>query len=140
MKIFISYSSADQAVAAPLVQALREREAKVFFSEDSIRLGTFWTPILSEEMREADAVVLLVGEQGPGPWQLMEYYAALDRKVKAPQSPIVPVVLGKETAGFPFLQQLNWLALAGAPGVGLRQEFSTQSKAIPARERRPGNS
>jgi hypothetical protein len=38
-----------------------------------------WLPELAQEIAEATAFVLLVGEKSIGPWQAMEYYEALDR-------------------------------------------------------------
>jgi tetratricopeptide (TPR) repeat protein len=53
---------------------------------------------------------LLVGEKGVGPWQTMEYYEALDRRVKQPDFPVVLVLLnGQPAPGLPFLRQLHWV-------------------------------
>src|SRR3954469_24916685 len=52
----------------------------------------------------------VVGERGLGPWQLLEYYEALDRRVKAPGFPIVLLLLkGQPAPGLPFLRQLHWI-------------------------------
>ena len=59
--------------------------AKVFFAPKSLRAGGLWLPQLAREIAEATAFVLLVGEKGIGPWQAMEYYEALDRRVKEPE-------------------------------------------------------
>jgi hypothetical protein len=44
-----------------------------------------------------------------GPWQIIEYYEALDRRVKGPY-PVVLLLLADRTApGLPFLRQLHWI-------------------------------
>jgi hypothetical protein len=62
---------------------------------------------------EATAFVLLIGEKGIGPWQIMEYYEALDRRVKEHDFPVVLVLLdGQQAPGLPFLRQLHWVIAA----------------------------
>ena len=57
--------------------------------------------------------MLLVGEKGLGPWQVLEYYEALDRRVKSPDFPVVLVLLeGQPAPGLPFLRQLHWIVTA----------------------------
>jgi formylglycine-generating enzyme required for sulfatase activity len=57
--------------------------------------------------------VLLVGEKGVGPWQVLEYNEALARRVKEPAFPLVPVLLDSQPApGLPFLRQLHWIVTA----------------------------
>jgi hypothetical protein len=53
----------------------------IFFSPVSLGQG-FWLPKLAEGIRAADAFLLLMAQSGPGPWQEMEYFEALDRRVK----------------------------------------------------------
>ena len=50
---------------------------------------------------------------GLGPWQVIEYYEALDRRVKQPDFPVVLVLLeGQPAPGLPFLRQLHWIITA----------------------------
>jgi hypothetical protein len=57
--------------------------------------------------------VLLVGEKGLGPWEVIEYYEALDRRVKQHDFPIVLVLLdGQPAPELPFLRQLHWIISA----------------------------
>src|SRR6202034_1024288 len=56
---------------------------------------------------------LLVGEKGLGPWQVMEYYEALDRRVKQHDFPVVLLLLdGQPAPGLPFLRQWHWIVAA----------------------------
>ena len=84
-----------------------------FFAPKSLRAGGYWLPALSEAIAEATAFVLLVGEKGLGPWQAIEYYEALDKRVKQPDFPVVLLLLeGQPAPGLPFLRQLHWMITA----------------------------
>jgi hypothetical protein len=80
---FLSYNSHDLALMQGLEAALKRKDsdAKIFFAPTSLRAGGFWLPELAKGIAEATAFVLLVGEKGLGPWQVIEYYEALDRRV-----------------------------------------------------------
>jgi formylglycine-generating enzyme required for sulfatase activity len=109
---FLSYNSQDLALMEDLERALRrmDPEATVFFAPKSLRVGGFWLPELARGIAEATAFVLLVGEKGIGLWQAMEYYEALDRRVKEPDFPVVLLLLDSQSApGLPFLRQLHWV-------------------------------
>ncbi len=109
---FLSYHSPDQALAERLKAALerRDTEARVFFAPSSLRAGGFWSRALAEEIAQADAFILLVGEKGVGDWQLLEYDEALDKRVKFPDFPVILVLLEGQTApGLPFLRRLHWI-------------------------------
>ena len=61
---------------------------RVFFAPSSLRAGGFWSRVLADEIAQADAFILLVGEKGAGDWQLLEYDEALDKRVKFPDFPV----------------------------------------------------
>jgi conflict system STAND superfamily ATPase len=72
-----------------------------------------WLPELARAIEEATAFVLLIGEKGIGPWQVIEHYEALDRRVKENDFPVVLVLLeGQPAPGLPFLRQLDWVITA----------------------------
>src|SRR6266446_7704152 len=112
---FLSYNSQDLGLMASLEAGLRRKDpdARIFFASKSLRTGGLWLPELAREIAEATAFVLLVGEKGIGPWQAMEYYEALDRRVKQHDFPVVLVLLdGQSAPGLPFLRQLHWVITA----------------------------
>src|SRR5580700_2210863 len=112
---FLSYNAQDLALMQRLDAALRQRdpEAKVLFAPTSLRAGGFWLPVLAKGVAEATAFVLLVGDKGLGPWQVIEYYEALDRRVKQHDFPVILVLLdGQPAPGLPFLRQLHWIISA----------------------------
>src|SRR5882724_2762886 len=105
---FLSYNSQDLGLMQSLEGALRRKdpEAKIFFAPKSLRAGGLWLPELAREIAEATAFVLLVGEKGLGPWQIAEYYEAIDRRVKEHDFAVVLVLLdGQSAPGLPFLRQ-----------------------------------
>jgi hypothetical protein len=61
--------------------------AHVFFAPSSLRAGGFWSRTLAEEIAQADAFILLVGERGVGNWQVLD--EALDRRVKSSDFPVI---------------------------------------------------
>jgi hypothetical protein len=112
---FLSYHSPDQALAERLKAALerKDADARVFFAPSSLRAGRFWSRALAEEIAQADAFVLLVGEKGVGDWQVLEYDEALEKRVKLPDFPVILVLLEGQTApGLPFLHRLHWIVTA----------------------------
>ena len=112
---FLSYNSHDLALMQRLQAALVQRDpaARIFFAPTSLQAGGFWLPELAKSIAEATAFVLVVGEKGLGPWQVMEYYEALDRRVKQHDFPVILVLLdGQSAPGLPFLRQLHWIVTA----------------------------
>jgi formylglycine-generating enzyme required for sulfatase activity len=113
---FLSYHSLDEALAKRLKEAIERKDpaSRVFFAPSNLRAGGAWTTQLSDQIGEADAFILLVGESGVGKWQTLEYYQALDRWRKAePPFPLIVVLLERETAPrLPFVQQLHWIVTA----------------------------
>jgi formylglycine-generating enzyme required for sulfatase activity len=111
---FLSYNSADEALArgVKLAIELAEPGAQVFFAPEHLRAG-FWSRELAREIARADVFLLLIGKGDVGPWQVVEYNEALDRKVKSPTFQLVVVLLeGQVAPGLPFLSQLHWIIAA----------------------------
>ena len=81
---FLSYNSRDLGLMHSLEAALRQKDpdAIIFFAPKSLQAGGLWLPELARAIAEATDFVLLIGEKGIGPWQVIEYYEALDRRVK----------------------------------------------------------
>jgi TPR repeat protein len=111
MRIFLSFNSKDMALAEAIRTGVSriDQGAQIFFSPISLGAG-FWLPKLAEEIAQAEAFLLLVGPNGIGPWQEVEYFTAFDRHVIDKHFPLVPVmVAGAEAPGLSFLRTLNWV-------------------------------
>jgi WD40 repeat protein len=115
VRIFLSFNSRDTALAEIVRAGLSRIEptAEVFFSPVSLGAG-FWLPKLAEEIAEAQSFLLLIGPNGIGPWQEVEYFTAFDRHVKDKSFAVVPAIVGAEALGLPFLRTLN---LVEAPAI-----------------------
>ncbi len=113
---FLSYHSPDHALAERLKTAIERKDSasRVFFAPTHLRAGGSWSAQLAQEIEEATAFILLVGEAGIGNWQVPEYDEALDKWVKSPtEFPIIMVLLEGQTApGLQFLRRLHWIVTA----------------------------
>jgi formylglycine-generating enzyme required for sulfatase activity len=109
---FLSYHSSDHAVAERLKAAIehKDSESHIFFAPTGMRAGGSWTVQLAQEIAQANAFILLIGER-VGPWQVLEYDEALDKWAKAPSAfPLIVILLEGQTApGLPFLRRLHWI-------------------------------
>src|SRR6266436_2884772 len=109
---FLSYNGQDLELTQGLAATLGRKDpgAHIFFAPKILRAGGYWLPELAREIAEATAFVLLVGRHGLGPWQIIEYYEALSRRVKTPEFALMFVLLeGAPAPGLPFLRQLHWI-------------------------------
>jgi len=109
---FLSYHSPDFALAERLKTAIEGKDPKsyVFFAPTNLRAGGFWSAQLAQEIADATAFILLIGERGLGNWQVLEYDEALDKRVGCPDFPIILVLLEGQTApGLPFIRRLHWV-------------------------------
>ena len=135
---FLSYHSPDQALAERLKVALerKDTDARVFFAPSTLRAGGFWSKALGEEIAKADAFILLVGENGVGNWQVLEYDEALDKRVKRPDFPVILVLLEGQTApGLPFLRRLHWII---TPDPSSEKDLARLLDAASGSSTRPG--
>src|SRR5262249_49969156 len=106
-----SFNSRDTALAEALRDLLRRIEpaTEVFVSPVSLGAG-FWLPKLAEAIAEAQSFLLLIGPNGVGPYQEVEYFRAFDRHTKDKSFALVPAtVAGAIAPGLPFLRDLNWV-------------------------------
>ena len=113
---FLSYHSPDQALAERLKAAIKRRDSasRVFFAPEYLRAGRSWSKQLADEIVQADAFILLVGEKGVGDWQELEYDEALDKwatwRKKSPDFPLIVVLLeGQKAPGLQFLRRMHWI-------------------------------
>ena len=101
---FLSYHSPDQALAERLKAAIEGKDAssRVFFAPTHLRAGGSWSAQLAQEIAEATAFILLIGQAGIGKWQVPEYDEALDKWVKSDRKfPLIVVLLEGQTARCP---------------------------------------
>jgi formylglycine-generating enzyme required for sulfatase activity len=135
---FLSYHSSDQALAERVKAALERKDTdeRVFFGPASQRAGGFWSKAIADEIAQADAFILLVGETGIGNWQVLEYDEALDKRVNVPDFPLILVLLQGQTApGLPFLRRLHWII---TPDPSSEKDVARLLDAASGKSTRPG--
>ena len=134
---FLSYNSQDLSLVQRLEGSLKRKspQASIFLAPKNLRAGGYWAPALADEIAQATGFVLVVGEKGLGPWQVMEYYEALDKRVKSPDFAVVLVLLeGQPAPGLPFLRQLHWII---SPDPGSEQTAAQLAAAASGGGSRP---
>jgi WD40 repeat protein len=114
MRVFVSYNNTDKDAIARFVDGLARIVPSFdsYFAPRSNTGGAYWLPGLSEELTRADAVLLFLG-RSVGAWQELEYYEALRLSRAGGRPRIVPVILGMDSPGLPFLNQLHRLRSEG---------------------------
>lgn len=112
MRVFLSYSAADGAIARMVTEGLRQREIEVWPGEP-ISPGQDIAEAVAAGIREADAFVFLIGAPmtaSRSSWASIEVAAALSSG-----KPIIPVLLDKEAELPRLLRSLRYVdATAGA--------------------------
>src|SRR6266852_2976497 len=100
MRVFLSYHSPDAAIALGLKSALEAvlPGADVFVDRTHLRYGHLWQPGLFDAIAEAQAFLVLVSNR-VGDWQKIEYFEALDRKVKDDALVLLPVLVADPANG-----------------------------------------
>jgi formylglycine-generating enzyme required for sulfatase activity len=137
---FLSYHSPDQALAERLKAAIERKDSstRVFFAPSQLRAGGSWSAQLAQEIAEANAFILLVGEAGVGNWQVPEYDEALDRWVKSPNefALIIVLVEGQSVPGLPFVRRLHFVI---SPDPASEKDVGRIYDAASGRGSQPGS-
>jgi hypothetical protein len=136
---FLSHHSADHALAERLKTAIERRDSasRVFFAPTNLRAGGSWSVQLAQEIADATAFILLIGQAGIGKWQVPEYDEALDKWVKSDRKfPLIVVLLEGQTApGLPFLRQLHWII---SPDPAREKDIGRLFDAVSGNDTSPG--
>ncbi|WP_237683459.1 toll/interleukin-1 receptor domain-containing protein [Nocardiopsis sinuspersici] len=153
--VFISYHSQDYTEAAKLAQTLREAELRVWFDEWHLQPGKNWVPELRRALDQSSAIAVLVGSEGPGPWQAAEVGTAVLQSSDI-GIPIIPVMLpgsgnnhlppslqhqtpirySSHGISFECLSQLIWAITSKRPRVSLTQMVGEFSLEVPGERNR----
>jgi mannitol/fructose-specific phosphotransferase system IIA component (Ntr-type)/phosphotransferase system HPr-like phosphotransfer protein len=90
--VFLSHNSKDKAVVRELKRQLVARGLSVWLDEDELRPGVPWQQLLELGIQNSKSVVVVVGQDGLGPWENEEMQAALILAVGNGR-PVIPVLM-----------------------------------------------
>ena len=93
MKVFISYSSKDDAVAEKIASYLERAGLDVWYDKREIMPGDNWGEKVGQGLRESDAMVVLVSEGAPGS-EFMRRDVEFALSQKPFRRRVVPVFVG----------------------------------------------
>ena len=126
--VFISHNSQDKIIVRKLAEALKNFELKVWLDEEQLLPGRFWQEAIEAIIETTRTAVVLVGQDGVGPWEDIEMRTCLSEFVRR-KLPVIPVLLpgapNKDESKLPlFLQQVTWVDLSdGLTEEGLKKLF-----------------
>ncbi|MPR36740.1 nSTAND1 domain-containing NTPase [Salmonirosea aquatica] len=119
MKVFLSYNSKNRAFAEAIAANLTRDGFALFFDKESIVAGDDWSNTIREGIEHSTAALILIGEEGIGPWQAKEVLTVASKQTSTPEVPyhIIPVALpsiSKKTAYTPdwVLVNYQWVQYA----------------------------
>jgi len=90
--VFLSHNSNDKPAVTQLKEMLEEQGIVVWYDEDQLVPGRNWQPLLEAGIEESASGVVIVGNDGLGPWENEEMQALLRHAVEAGK-PVIPVLL-----------------------------------------------
>jgi hypothetical protein len=106
MKVFISYSQKDEALASRVVASLEEAGLDAWYSKREIMPGDNWADKIAQGLRESDAMVVLLTpnalDSESQRWDID--YALSQRPFKRR---LIPVLVG-DTDDFPS-ERIPWI-------------------------------
>jgi hypothetical protein len=90
--VFVSHNSTSRPAVLEICDALRRHGIHPWVAMEQIRPGAWVQDSLSLAVRLSRTVVLILGPEGVGPWQMTELRMAIDRRI-VEDIPLIPVLL-----------------------------------------------
>jgi len=121
--VFLCHNSQDKPMVRQLADKLLEHGILAWVDEKGVLAGDRFSKKLEETLDQAGALAVLIGPQGMGQWQEMEYHAALQRSIEdrdeegRPRLRLIPVLL----PGVPPKPELP-IFLRGMHAIDLRKD------------------
>lgn len=109
--VFLCHNSADKTVIRSVFKELRRRGIRPWFDEEHLRPGFPWQDQLENTIPRIKSAAVFVGQNGQGPWQVMELKAFLMEFTRR-ACPVIPVILSNAPTipQLPiFLQSFQWV-------------------------------
>ena len=122
--VFLSHHSSDKTAVRELFLALQARGISAWFDEEHLVPGRPWQAALETLISSIPAALVVVGQDGIGPWENMEMRAILTQFVRR-KIPVIPVLLpgAPHEPQLPLmLSEFTWVDLrAGLSNAGLNR-------------------
>jgi small GTP-binding protein len=80
--VFLCHNSKDKPIVRELAQKLRDQGVLPWIDEQGILAGDRFAPLLETTIEAVGVVAVIIGPQGLGRWQEMEYHTALQRYIE----------------------------------------------------------
>jgi len=112
-EIFLCHNSNDKPHVRLINEELKKLQTKTWIDEEQIGLGASWQIELEKQIVSIKNAGVFVGDNGLGPWQIMEIRAFLI-EILNNGGRVIPIILpnAKEIPDLPiFLKQFNYLDL-----------------------------
>jgi TIR domain len=90
--VFLSHNSRDKPAVRDLGRELVKRGIRPWLDEWELRPGRSWQDDLGRVIASTRSVAVLIGEDGIGPWEILEQQALLSDAVRR-KLPVIPVLL-----------------------------------------------
>jgi hypothetical protein len=118
--IFLSYHRIDLPVVKIIAKILIKHGLKPFLDKWNLTPGQPWLAEIEETLRTSHAFGIFIGCKGIGPVQVAEMRAALQRKFRHKNYPVIPVLLPGSNPSCQqhlptFLAQQTWIDLRANP-------------------------
>ena len=111
--VFLSHNSKDKPAVIRLAEALRSRGLRVWLDQWELIPGRPWQKAIEDIVERVPAAIVVVGQDGLGPWEIPEMRGCISHFVER-EMPVIPVILPgvRELPKLPlFLRQFTWVDL-----------------------------
>ena len=112
-EVFVSHNSKDIAIAKKIANILRSRGFQPWLDQQQLDPGQAWIERMETALEKVSAMIVLIGGNGLGRWQLQEVQVGFQQYVER-QMLLIPALLpgaAVEMKLSPFLSTIMWLDL-----------------------------
>jgi pimeloyl-ACP methyl ester carboxylesterase len=115
--VFLAHNAGDKSPVIAIANVLKARGIRVWLDSERIRPGQRFQDEIQQALKNAKAVVVVIGPTGLGQWQAEEIRIAITLSVREGIA-VIPVLLpgvDKLPATIPSLAEFNWVRFLESP-------------------------
>lgn len=129
-RVYVSYHNADQEYVRELANELMSHGHEVFFSGDAVRPGQDWESVLSDALKDADALLAIVSPTATdSKWLFTETGTAMAYFRERGRPVVIPVILDDAKIPSP-LQSIQALFARGKDAPEVAKEIDAALDAM----------